>query len=69
MEKVPKMVSTKDLSYISDMFNWHIITAKKYELFLNKIEDEECEKMLSKLIDLHYQICDDLTKLLKDGDS
>ncbi len=69
MEKVPKMISTKDLSYICDMFNWHIITAKKYEMFLNKIEDEQCEELLSHLCDLHYQICDDLTKLLEKGEN
>lgn len=29
MEKIPNMISTKDLSYISDMFNWHLVAAKK----------------------------------------
>lgn len=29
MEKVPDMISTKDLSYIEDMFNWHFIICKK----------------------------------------
>ena len=65
MEKVPNMISTKDLLYIGDMFNWNMIAAKKMELFLNEIQDEECNKM----INMHYQICADLTDLLEVGDN
>ncbi len=68
MTKVPKMVSTKDLMYISDMFNWHLIAANKYELYLNEIQDAECKKKIKSLVDMHYQICEDLTILIE-GDS
>lgn len=68
MEKVPNMISTKDLLYISDMFNWHIIAAKKFELFLSEVQDENCTKILNNLCDIHYQICADLTELLEEGE-
>ncbi|MFA7120680.1 MAG: hypothetical protein WC277_04325 [Bacilli bacterium] len=66
MEKVPNMISTKDLLYIGDMFNWNMIAAKKFELFLNEIQDEECNKTINKLCNMHYQICADLTDLLEE---
>ena len=67
MKKVPKMISTKDLSYISDMFNWHLITEKKYQLYLEQIQDEECKDKINKLCEMHNKICCDLTKLLEGG--
>lgn len=69
MKKIPNMISTKDLSYISDMFNWNLVAAEKYEYYLNLIEDEECAKKLSTLCDMHRQICNDLLNILKEGDS
>ncbi len=68
MEKIPNMISTKDLSYISDMFNWHLVAAKKYEYYLNQCEDQQCVKKLEELYDLHYSICNDLINLLESGD-
>ncbi len=69
MEKVPNMISTKDLSYISDMFNWHLVAAEKFELYLNQVEDEECTKKLDDLCNMHRKICSDLLSLLEGGDS
>lgn len=69
MEKVPNMISTKDLSYITDMFNWHLVASKKIEFYLNQCEDEECTKKLNGLCDLHRQICTDLLGLLEGGEN
>ncbi|MDD2505421.1 MAG: spore coat protein [Bacilli bacterium] len=68
MKKIPNMISTKDLSYISDMFNWNIVAAKKYDYYLNQCEDEECVKLLNELSDLHHQICEDLLNLIEGND-
>ncbi len=67
MKKVPNMISTKDLSYICDMFNWHLIAAKKFESYSNQVQDEECQKVIDKLTDMHYKICNDLTNILEEG--
>lgn len=69
MEKVPNMISTKDLSYITDMFNWHIIAAEKYEAYLNQIEDKECSKKLDYLFEMHLQICSNLLSILESGEN
>lgn len=67
MNKMPNMISSKDLLYITDMFNWNIIAAKKLELYLDEIQDEKCSKMIDKLCSMHYQICADLADLLEEG--
>jgi len=64
MKKVPTMISTKDMMYISDMFNWHLVAAKKMESFAPCIEDEECADKLNTLSKMHYEACDSLIKLL-----
>ena len=43
MNKVPKMISTKDLSYISDMFSWHNTLANKLTYYLETCDDKEVE--------------------------
>ena len=41
MEKVPTIISTKDLSYICDMFNWNFTMAKKALCYSKEVNDEE----------------------------
>lgn len=65
MEKVPKMISTKDLAYISDMFNWNITTFNKINLYLENVEDKALVKLLENLSDLHYNNCEELIKILE----
>lgn len=67
MKKVPKMVSTKDLSYITDMFNWHLIAAKKMEHYESEIEDKECLSKIKDLKKIHYNACGTLCDLLESG--
>lgn len=69
MKKTPKMISTKDLSYISDMFNWNNTTIHK----LNHYIEEETDEALLSLLDSTLEIVENnvqkLTKLLESGDS
>lgn len=37
MQNVPNIISTKDLSYICDMFNWNFTTAKKALNYSNNL--------------------------------
>ena len=64
MKKVPTMISTKDLMYISDMFNWHLVVAKKIDSYLSVIEDENCLTKLDELSKIHNDACSSLIKLL-----
>ncbi len=68
MKKIPNMISSKDLSYISDMFNWNFTAAKKTEFYLESCEDEDLCKELTKLNKIHLKNCQNLTKLLENGD-
>lgn len=44
MEKVPSMISTKDLDYLTDIFNWNY---GAYKSVVN-MEEELTDKSLSK---------------------
>ena len=67
MNKVPEMISTKDLMYISDMFNWHLTSAKKFEQYSALVEDKTCSKKLTDLCKMHYDVCESLVELLERG--
>ena len=65
MKDLPKMISTKDLMYISDMFNWHLIAAKKLTFYSEQAKDKDCIKKIDSLTKMHYKICEDLINCLK----
>ena len=53
MASWPKMISTKDLSYLSDMFEWNFIAAKKALHYSNEVKNEELKKELDKVYKMH----------------
>lgn len=65
MKKIPKMISTKDLAYITDMFNWNMIVVNKLDLYLNSVEDEELLESFNQIRDEHYKNACTLENLLK----
>lgn len=67
MEKVPKMISTKDMAYISDMFNWNFIALKKLCDFSECVEDEETQEQFKELISMHEDNCKKLVEILDGG--
>ena len=57
MDNVPNIISTKDLSYISDMLNWIHVISKKINHYTNIVEDEDLLNLLENINDLlinHY---------------
>ena len=62
MKKVPYMLSTKDTSYIEDMFNWNITAYQKCEEYLKKVTNKELQTELKKISKMHYKNCDKLVK-------
>ena len=67
MKNLPKMISTKDASYLADMFNWNIVTAKKYNHYIEMVTDEVISKKLEELISMHLDFCKTIVKLLESG--
>lgn len=69
MQNVPNIISTKDLSYICDMFNWNFTTAKKALNYSNNVTDNEIKKELLNIFDMHKQICNSLLNILNGGEN
>ena len=69
MKNIPEMISTKDIAYIKDMFNWNYILFKKYDNYLENIEDEEIYKLTNDLSNLHFNKCNELLNLLEGCDN
>lgn len=65
MEKVPTMISTKDLSYICDMFNWNFTAAKKALCYSNEVNDTEIKEELQTVYEMHKEISNELINILK----
>ncbi len=57
MNTVPNMISTKDLSYICDMFEWMATEAKKANHFSNEVQDETIKQKLKAVATMHANHC------------
>jgi len=64
MKTVPKIISSKDLSYISDMLNWIHTNSKKINHYTNIAEDNDVLKELEKCNNLLTTIYDQLLNIL-----
>ena len=69
MQNVPNIISTKDLSYICDMFNWNFTTDKKALNYSNNVTDNEIKEELLNIFDMHKQICNILLNILNGGEN
>ena len=67
MKQVPNMISTKDLSYLEDMFNWYFTVCKKCFNYLELIEDKEIKKQIEKNYKEYKKICNKIISLIGDG--
>lgn len=65
MNNVPTIISTKDLSYISDMFNWNFTAAKKALCFSKEVTDFEIKNELENIFEMHKNICLELLNIIK----
>lgn len=68
MKKVPKMISTKDLAYISDMFNWNIVAYEKINYYNTDITDATISNKFEELAQMHLDNCNKLIKILESGE-
>ncbi len=65
MKKIPDMISTKDLLYLEDMFNWNITASKKAYHYEKEVVDEDIKNHLCKISKQHKKICKEILKLLE----
>lgn len=67
MNNVPNIISTKDLSYICDMFHWNFTASKKALHYSNEVTDEEIKEELENIYEMHKNISSDLLNILSNG--
>lgn len=53
MDTVPQIISTKDLAYLSDMFEWNYNAFKQINHFINEVSDEEIKELLERFRNMH----------------
>lgn len=51
MNVVPNMISGKDLDYLSDIFNWNYVLAKKVNSYADLVSDEEIKNIFTTIFD------------------
>lgn len=59
------MMTSKDLAYISDIFNWNLVASKKISLYLNECDDMDIISKLEELKSMHETNCERMLKLLE----
>ena len=65
MKKIPNIISTKDLSYLEDMFNWNFTIAKKAYQYSLEVTDKKIAKHLDEVYKIHKEICQKITKIIE----
>ena len=64
MDKVPNIITGKDLDYFSDMFNWNFTASKVANSFSEEATDEEVKNKLHEVAVMHSNICKQLINIL-----
>lgn len=68
MKQIPNIISTKDLSYLEDMFNWHFTICKKAYMYSEEVEDETISNFCTKVFKKHQKICEKILNILGGND-
>ncbi len=65
MNKKLSTITPKDLSYISDAFNWNLILIKKLQFYMNSTNDEKLCSKLNEVYDMNVKHANTLANILK----
>lgn len=68
-EKVPNIISGKDLDYLSDMFNWNYGAYKSSYNASNSVEDIEIKDTLVRASNMFYNNMNKVLNILNNGGS
>ncbi len=64
MEQVPAIIGTKDLSYLTDIFEWNFVASKKALCYINATKNEEIQKQITKIYKMHTNILEKILNIL-----
>ena len=65
--EVPNIISTKDLDYLSDMFNWNYGAYKSSLNASNSVNDEELSKLLLKASNIFHSNLSKILNIINNG--
>ncbi len=61
---VPNIISTKDLSYLEDIFEWNFNACKQVNSIKKDIKEIDILNMLDQVCNTHKNICTEITNIL-----
>lgn len=65
MDTVPQIISTKDLAYLSDMFEWNETAFKQINHFIDEVTDEKIKELLERFRNMHEDHMHFIISILK----
>ncbi len=66
MEETSNKISTKDLSFFEDMFNWNVNCYNAFAHFLEEVEDQDVVELISDIKNMHKESCEYILGLIKE---
>ena len=66
-DKVPSIITGKDLDYLSDMFNWNYIALKKAKDFKDRAQDSDIITALKASCELFNTNLNIILSILNEG--
>lgn len=67
--KVPNIISSKDLDYLSDMFQWNLVAYKHINNSINNVIDKDIKKMLKRVSDVYLESMKKILNILERGNN
>lgn len=64
--QVPKIITGKDLDYLSDMFQWNYGALKSTNSMINEVQDGEIKSLLSEGFDMFNSNLTQVLDILKE---
>lgn len=63
--EVPSMISSKDLDYLCDIYNWNFNACKVANNLIGKVEDEEIKSAFNNTYLIHLENVKQVLEILK----
>ena len=66
-EKVPNIITGKDLDYLSDMFNWNYAAYKNTFNAISEVNNEDIKDVLTRASNMFYNNMNVILNILSSG--